>query len=194
MTSSKPRNPNPVGGVPVVAAWTIETEPPTGEVTDVWIGALADVVDPVETVPPPFGIVPVVESSATVTVKVAVPMFPAPSVAWQVTCVAPSGKVAPDDGEQVGVSDPLTRSVALAEYVTPVGVCETTTTPAVGTVTIGAVVSCTLTWKVVLELFECESVAVHVTNVVPSANVDPELGEQLGVTLPSTRSLAVGAV
>src|SRR3954468_6239295 len=35
------------------------------------------------------------------------------------------------------------------------------------------------------------SVAVHETVVVPSGNVEPDAGEQSGVTAPSTRSLAV---
>jgi hypothetical protein len=58
----------------------------------------------------------------------------------------------------------------------------------------GAVVSCTITWNDVLELFDNESVAVHVTNVVPNANVDPDTGSQSTGSVPSTASVAVGAV
>src|ERR1051325_4341078 len=40
-------------------------------------------------------------------------------------------------------------------------------------------------------LLKCASVAVQFTLVVPTANVDPDAGEQLTATLPSTRSEAV---
>jgi hypothetical protein len=43
-----------------------------------------------------------------------------------------------------------------------------------------------------LMLFECASVAVHVTVLAPTANVLPEGGLQDGVIVPSTRSLAFG--
>src|SRR5262245_58663433 len=59
-----------------------------------------------------------------------------------------------------------------------------------GTVTTGAVVSAT----VILKLFDAEfawaSVAVHVTDVVPSGNVDPLGGAQFGATVPSRISMA----
>ena len=48
------------------------------------------------------GVVSPVDSEATVTVKLAVPTFPAASVAVQVTVVVPTGKLEPEDGEQVG--------------------------------------------------------------------------------------------
>jgi hypothetical protein len=38
------------------------------------------------------------------------------------------------------------------------------------------------------------SLAVHVTGVVPTLNVDPDAGEQFTGTEPATRSVAVGAV
>ena len=41
-------------------------------------------------------------SKTTVIVKLAVPTFPAASVAVQVTVVAPTEKLEPEDGEQVG--------------------------------------------------------------------------------------------
>ena len=57
----------------------------------------------------------------------------------------------------------------------------------------GGVVSTrfTVTLKVPLVEFECESVAVHVTVVVPTGNVLPEAGLQLGVIAPSRLSVAV---
>ena len=55
--------------------------------------------------------------SRTVIVENAEPTLLAASVAVQVTAVVPNGKVEPEDGEQVRVRDPLTRSVAEAENV-----------------------------------------------------------------------------
>jgi hypothetical protein len=192
ITSWSPRKLKPDGGVPLVTSWMIETGPATGEVTEVWSGSLGEVVDPVE-IEPPAATSPLCAASATVTVKLADPTLPAPSVAWQVTCVGPSGNVEPDAGEQVGVSVPLTRSLAVAVYVTGVGVADTTTVGD-GTVTVGGVVSRTVTWNVVVAVFESESVAVHVTVVVPSGNVEPEAGVQVTGSVPSVGSVAVGLV
>ena len=50
--------------------------------------------------------------SWTVTLKPALALLPAPSVAVQVTVLVPSGNVLPDAGSQVGVMLPLTMSVA----------------------------------------------------------------------------------
>jgi hypothetical protein len=52
--------------------------------------------------------------SSTTTVALAVPVLPAPSVAVQVMVVGPTGKVLPEAGAQVGVSEPDTASVAVA--------------------------------------------------------------------------------
>jgi hypothetical protein len=62
-----------------------------------------------------------------------------------------------------------------------------------GTEIVGAVVSATSTWKVAVPVLPCASVALHVTDVVPSENVDPEPAEQEGVMLPSTLSFAAVA-
>ncbi len=52
--------------------------------------------------------------SATITLNVALPMFPAPSRAVQLTVVLPIGNVFPDPGEQVTAGiGPLTRSTAV---------------------------------------------------------------------------------
>ena len=50
-----------------------------------------------------------------------------------------------------------------------------------GTVTTGGVVSTTVTLKASLVLLPAASVAVQVTDVVPSGNVLPDAGEQSGV-------------
>src|SRR6266852_2614584 len=60
-----------------------------------------------------------------------------------------------------------------------------------GRVSAGGVVSWTVTVKVPFAVLPWVSVAVQFTVVLPSAKVLPEAGEQLGVTEPSTVSLAV---
>jgi len=55
--------------------------------------------------------------SWTVTVKLVEDAFE-PSVAVHVTVAVPRMKVEPDAGVHVGVTDPTTRSVAVALYVT----------------------------------------------------------------------------
>ncbi|SRR5258706_16479198 len=52
-------------------------------------------------------------------------------------------------------------------------------------------VTLTLTRNVALVVFACVSSAVQVTNVVPFGNVEPEAGEQIGVTDPLIASTAV---
>jgi hypothetical protein len=59
-----------------------------------------------------------------------------------------------------------------------------------GTVTLGSVVSETVTPKLALPVLPCASVALQVTDVVPSANVEPDEGEQLAPREPSTASVA----
>jgi hypothetical protein len=48
-----------------------------------------------------------------------------------------------------------------------------------GTVTVGALVSTTVTVKPALDLLPEASVAVHVTVVVPNGNVEPDAGLQV---------------
>ena len=61
--------------------------------------------------------------SCTVTWNDECDLFPAPSVAVQLTVVGPLGKVAPDGGVQLTGTLPSTRSVA-------VGLCTATAAPA----------------------------------------------------------------
>jgi hypothetical protein len=109
----------------------------------------------------------------------------------QLTVVVPGAKVLPEAGVQVTVGDGSTKSVAVAENNTtaPAGdVAETVIS--LGTVKFGAVVSFTVTWKLLLPVLPCASVAEQVTDVMPRANVEPEAGAQVGMSTPSTRSLA----
>jgi len=54
----------------------------------------------------------------------------------------------------------------------------------------GGVVSCTVTVNDAEAVLPWLSVAVQVTVVVPTGNVDPEAGLQAGVVDPYTRSVA----
>src|SRR5437879_656794 len=64
------------------------------------------------------------------------------------------------------------------------------TVMAAGGVTDGANVSTTITLNDAVRVLPCASLAVQVTVVAPSANVDPLAGAQLGVTGPSSVSAA----
>src|SRR3989442_15658203 len=57
----------------------------------------------------------------------------------------------------------------------------------------GEVVSRTVTVKLAEFEFPEESVAVHMTVVVPRGNVEPDAGPHVGVGVASTASVAVGA-
>ena len=129
--------------------------------------------------------------SCTVTVKLSLPVLPAASVAEQITGVVPSGKVDPEEGEQLGVTVPSTRSRADAVKVTtaPEGPVASAVMPA-GIVIAGAVVSWTVTVKLSLVLLPRESLAEQLTVVITIGNVEPEIGEQVGATVPSTISVA----
>jgi hypothetical protein len=130
--------------------------------------------------------------SWTVMWKEALEEFPAASIAEQFTVVVPIPNVEPVAGVQLELVTP-TASVNVTVY--PTGAPDGPVASAVmsaGTVICGAVVSCTFTWNVEVALLECASVAVQVTVVVPSANVEPDAGAQCTVTEPSTVSVAVG--
>src|SRR5207237_7204192 len=103
-------------------------------------------------------------------------------------------KLLPEDVLHDGVSGPSTLSLALAEKVTlvPAGL-GVFTLKLPGTVTAGAVWSTrfTVTLKLALPVFPCESVAVQVTFVVPTGKLLPEDGLQVGVSGPSWSAFAV---
>lgn len=130
--------------------------------------------------------------SCTLTVKLPLAVFPWLSVAEQFTVVVVIEKVEPDAGEQVTETEPSTMSVAVAEKVTvaPDGPVASTVIFA-GTVTVGGVVSRTVTVKDALPVLPAASVAEQFTVVVPNGNVLPEGGTQVGVIAPSTMSEAL---
>lgn len=126
-------------------------------------------------------------------------MFPCESVAVHETFVVPSGNVLPLAGEQLTGTLPSTTSVADAVQLTvaPPVVFPSTFGMFDGTcVRVGAVVSCTVTLNcTVAVVLSTGSVAVHVTVVTPSGNVDPVSGMQeiVGVFAPPS-SIADGTV
>nr|WP_238145304.1 hypothetical protein [Antricoccus suffuscus] len=134
----------------------------------------------------------VVSTIVTVTAKVPDAKFPAASVAVHDTGVVPIGNVDPDAGEQLGTTTPSTASFAVALNDTTAPDTDVAGTLIfAGKLRIGAVVSATVTKKLPVCVLLAASVAVHDTVVVPTGNVDPDAGEQVGTTTPSTASFAV---
>jgi hypothetical protein len=121
-------------------------------------------------------------------------VLPALSVAVQVTVVVPMRNVLPLGGSQVGASVPSTVSLAEAVKVTtaPAGLVAKTLIVA-GTVSAGGVVSTTMTMRNSEPVLPAVSVAVQVTVVVPNGKTAPDGGAQLGVSVPSTASVAEAA-
>jgi hypothetical protein len=114
--------------------------------------------------------------SVTVTVKLPLADFPAPSVAEQSTVVVPTGNADPDAGEQFAGSAPETASLALAEYVTTFPELESASIVMFeGRLRLGGVVSWTVTVKEgAVAGLPAASLAVHETVEDPSGNVVPE--------------------
>jgi hypothetical protein len=130
--------------------------------------------------------------SVTVTVKDAAPLLPLVSVAVHETVVGPSGNVDPLAGVQVTGRGPSTPSLADAVKLNAAPVAPVASTVAfAGTVTTGPVVSATVTVKDAVPLLPLASVAVQLTVVAPSGNVDPLAGVHVTARGPSTRSVAV---
>jgi hypothetical protein len=96
----------------------------------------------------------VVSTSVTVTVKLALPVFPCASVAEQVTDVEPIAKDDPEAWLQLTATAPSMLSVAEAEKDTGTepSVVVVAATGEAGTVTTGGVVSMSVTWTVKLLL------------------------------------------
>jgi len=113
--------------------------------------------------------------SRTVTVKLADPVLLLVSVAEHVTVVVPIAKTLPDARLQIGVRAPLTRSDALTVKLTvaPLALVASTVMFA-GTVTVGGVVSLTVTVNERLALLLWASVAEQFTVVVPSPKTLPD--------------------
>ena len=130
--------------------------------------------------------------SLMVTVKLPFAVLPCPSFAEQFTVVTPMGNELPEAGEQLGVTEPATRSLALAEYATTLPDDESAwALMFVGRFRVGFVVSWTTTENGPSEaLLPAPSVAVQVTEVEPSGNVEPD-GCEPQSTLGATPLLSV---
>jgi hypothetical protein len=121
----------------------------------------------------------------TVTLKLPFAVLLLLSVAVQFTVVEPIGNVEPDGGLQLVVGEPETASLAVAEYVTVLPADESASTVMFpGKLSVGFVVSWTVTLKDAEVLWPELSLAVHVTGVVPIAKSEPEGWSQLTLTLP----------
>jgi len=127
--------------------------------------------------------------SCTVTVKLPFAVLPRVSDAEQLTVVVVIGNVLPEDGAQITEREPSTMSVAEVENVAtaPDGPVASSVIFA-GRVSVGGIVSCTVTVKLPLAVFPFESVAEQLTVVVVIGNVLSEDGTQVTATAPSTMS------
>src|SRR6478672_11523257 len=131
-------------------------------------------------------------TSATVTSNDFVTWFPRVSEVLQETVVVPTGNTDPDDGLQVTVRDPSTRSTADVTKLTarPAGTW-VVRVKLEGTVSAGGVVSVTVTVNAFgAETFPEKSVAVQATVVSPTGNMEPEAGEHAVVGAGSRSSVA----
>ena len=131
--------------------------------------------------------------SLTVTVKVQVPVFAEASVAVHVTVVVPFGNVEPEAGTHATVAPGQLSVAAGVVYVTTAEhwFVAVGTVMFAGHVSVGACVSLTVTEKTQIPVFVEASVAVQITDVVPTGKVEPEAGTHATVA-PGQLSEAVG--
>ena len=133
-------------------------------------------------------------SSRIVTLKVQLRLLPLASVAMQVTECVPLAKVDPLGGVQSTLT-PGQLSLMDGEYRTPArshSPGSVVRVRFVGHVTAGSSLSSMVTKKVQVCVLPLVSVAVQVTDAVPSANLEPLAGMQLTVT-PGQLSVTEGA-
>src|SRR5262245_34895820 len=133
-------------------------------------------------------------ASTTLTLKVAgADVLPTASRAVQATVVTPSGNVAPDEGLHETLGAESTRSAALTTNDTdapPGPVASALTGP--GTVTVGGVVSTTVTVNEPAGAPLTGS--VQLTAVGPSGNTDPGPGKQFSPALSYGTAAPFGPV
>src|SRR5712691_8522103 len=130
-------------------------------------------------------------ASRTVTVNVAAPLLPCASVAAHVTVVVPNANADPLAGSHVAGTTPSTASVAVVVKLNAAPFAVVASTIAFGGVVItGAVVSCTVRVNEADPILPAVSVAVHLTVVVASGNIEPLAGAHVTGTSVSTLSVA----
>jgi hypothetical protein len=143
--------------------------------------------------------------SVTVTVWVAVDVFPSASIAVYVIVVVPFGKIFPAGtplrvmltGEQLSVAFAVPRSASLTNLSQLVAPGPVATATAAGAVTAGGVLSSTVTVWVAVALFPSASVAVYVMVVIPFGKIFSVgtplrmivTGEQLSEAVAKPRSV-----
>jgi hypothetical protein len=129
-------------------------------------------------------------SLVTMTVNSPLSCSPAKSVAVQDTMVFPMRKLLPFGGMHTGVSAGCSVSVTVAAKSTMAPVAPVAATVMfAGTVRSGAVLVI-VTEKVACPVKPRESVAVHVTVLMPIGKTAPLAGVQVAVTGPSSGSVA----
>jgi hypothetical protein len=134
--------------------------------------------------------------SVIVTVNVHIPVLLLASITEHVTVVVPTGKFIPDAGRHVTIPTPGQLSIAVGVvYVTvavhvPIGAA---CMMFIGHMMVGFCVSLTVTVNMHIAIFIEASVAVHVTVVVPTLNIEPDVGLHITVA-PGQLSIAVGVV
>jgi len=132
--------------------------------------------------------------SLTVTVNVQVAVLLEESLTVQVTVVVPLGKNEPEAGEQPGAPTPGQLSLTVGGgYVAaaPHWLGSFDLVMFAGQVIVGGCVSLTVTVNVQFAIAPPESVAVHVTVVVPFEKKLPDAGEHVTV-VPAQLSVGVG--
>src|SRR6186713_1439955 len=133
--------------------------------------------------------------SVTVTLKLADDVLPCESLAVQVTTVVPTAIMLADAGVHITGRSPSTRSDAVTgpkvSSAPPGPVATRLIGPAGTPLSTGAVVSVTVTLKLADDVLPCESLAVQVTTVVPTAIMLADAGVHITGRSPSTRSDAV---
>ncbi len=121
--------------------------------------------------------------STITTSEEVVAVFPAPSVAVQTTVVVPREN---EVGVYEIVGDAVTSSVEVARVRVGVVVVPVASNVCVeGAVIEGAPLSLTMTENEEVAVFPEESVTEQLTVVVPIAKSEVEVGEQVGVSVPS---------
>jgi hypothetical protein len=131
--------------------------------------------------------------SLTVTVNPQLAVLPDASVAVQLTVVVPSGNAVPDAGIHTTFAI-IQLSVAVALKLTAAEHWpdELPTVIGAGHITTGGCESVTVTVNVhALDVLPDASVAVQLTLVVPTGNVEPDAGVHIVVTVPGQLSVPV---
>jgi hypothetical protein len=136
-------------------------------------------------------------SSTTVTLCVALAVFPAASVAVQVSVVVPTGNTFPAGTPltatvtlgQLSVAVAIPRLAVLTTALHPVAPAPVVTLTAAGAATVGFSVSLMVTDCIAVAAFPAASRAVQVTVVVPFGKL---AGASFVTVTPEQLSLAVG--